>query len=50
MPVRATLPGNEDDAAADDEAPLLTLTPHVPGVAALPGSDVPGCTGIPPPS
>jgi hypothetical protein len=50
MPVRATLPGNEDDVAADDEAPLLTLMPHVPGVAALPGSDVPGCTGIPPPS
>jgi hypothetical protein len=50
MPVRATLPGNADDVAADDEVPPLTLVPHVPGVAALPGSDVPDCTGIPPPS
>jgi hypothetical protein len=37
-----------DDVAADDEALLLELGPHVPDVAALPGNEVP--IPIPPPS
>jgi hypothetical protein len=50
MPVRATPPGDADDVAADDEVPPLTLVPHIPDVATLPGNDVPVPIPIPPPS
>ncbi len=52
IPVRAVPPGDTDGIAADDEALLLALVPHVPEVAALPGRDVPVPAPIvaPPPS
>jgi hypothetical protein len=51
IPVRAAPPGDTDGIAADDAA-LLELVPHVPEVAAPPGSDVPVPVpiAIPPPS
>ena len=49
IPVRATPPGKVGDVAADDEALLLELVPHVPEVAAPPGN-VPVPTPSPPPS
>jgi len=49
IPVRAAPPGKVGDVAADNEALLLELVPHVPEVAALPGN-VPVPTPIPPPS
>jgi hypothetical protein len=49
IPVRAAAPGDVGDVAADDEAPLLELVPHVPEVAAPPGN-VPVPTPSPPPS
>ncbi len=50
IPVRAAPPGEAGDVAADDEALLLELVPHVPEVAAPPGNDVPVPTPSPPPS
>jgi hypothetical protein len=50
IPVRAAPPGEVGDVAADDEALLLELVPHVPEVAAPPGNDVPVPTPSPPPS
>ena len=38
IPVRAAPPGEVGDVAADDEALLLELVPHVPEVAAPPGN------------
>jgi hypothetical protein len=49
IPVRAAPPGEVGDVAADDEALLLELVPHVPEVAAPPGN-VPVPTASPPPS
>src|SRR6202040_3207409 len=49
IPVRAAPPGEVGDVAADDEALLLELVPHVPEVAAPPGN-VPVPTPSPPPS
>jgi hypothetical protein len=51
IPVRAAPPGDTDGIAADDAA-LLELVPHVPEVAAPPGSDVPvpAPIAVPPPS
>jgi hypothetical protein len=48
-PVRAAPPGEVGDVAADDEALLLELVPHVPEVAAPPGN-VPVPAPSPPPS
>jgi hypothetical protein len=48
-PVRAAPPGEVGDVAADDEALLLELVPHVPEVAA-PLGNVPVPTPSPPPS
>ena len=50
IPVRAAPPGEVGDVAADDEALLLELVPHVPEVASPPGNDVPVPTPSPPPS
>jgi hypothetical protein len=53
IPVREMSLGDEDDEndiAADDDAAPLVLVPHVPGVAALPGSGVPVPIPNPPPS
>jgi hypothetical protein len=50
IPVRAAPPVEVGDVAADDEALLLELVPHVPEVAAPPGNDVPVPTPSPPPS
>jgi hypothetical protein len=49
IPVRATPPGEVGDVAADDEALMLELGPHMPEVAAPPGN-VPVPTPSPPPS
>jgi hypothetical protein len=49
IPVRAAPPGEVGDVAAEDEALLLELGPHVPEVAAPPGN-VPVPTPSPPPS
>ena len=49
IPVRAAPPGDLGDVAADDEALLLELVPHVPEVAAPPGN-VPVPAPSPPPS
>jgi hypothetical protein len=49
IPVRAAPPGEVGDVAADDEALLLELVPHVPEVAAPPGN-VPVPAPSPPPS
>ena len=49
IPVRGAPPGEVGDVAADDEALLLELVPHVPEVAAPPGN-VPVPTPSPPPS
>jgi len=50
IPVRAAPTGEVGDVAADDEALLLELVPHVPEVAAPPDNDVPVPTPSPPPS
>jgi hypothetical protein len=49
IPVRGAPPGEVGDVAADDEALLLELVPHVPEVAAPPGN-VPVPAPSPPPS
>jgi hypothetical protein len=49
IPARGRPPGDADDVAADDEALLLELVPHIPEVAAPPGN-VPVPTPSPPPS
>jgi hypothetical protein len=49
IPIRGAPPGEVGDVAADDEALLLELVPHVPAVAAPPGN-VPVPAPSPPPS